>query len=402
MKGKVVMLVLVVIAVAIFLDSSKTFNPGEGVSGQQVRAQPSFVHPVFVYNLESGTKLNYGLCPNARCDPLSPTWQDSTLTDGIPVMGSDQLPVILHSHGMQYGVYHKGLSLTKCLDLRCTLRISNQIEPLLTPYRILSYNINIGSDGFPIVAYIHKKDDDLQSDELIFYKCNDLNCATGIKNVVLDGTFPNNVASGSYYFNVEVQANGNPIMVAAPNDLSGGPRVRVIACTDLSCSQKTVNTITESGAVDNVRMAVGSDGFPVVTYTNFGTGRFYFVHCTTPSCNQYSAPIILHSAAAYANILILPDGMPAITYFKNNAGDSGLVYTKCNDLNCLSRSSVDFPPVGVYGDLVLGADNLPIVFISSPFQDSLSTIKCQDLACQNKIYTSLLNIPDTHSFWGAR
>jgi len=373
----VIVTVLVILASAMFVSM---FDQGSMTHRFSATGQPisnlQYVYPAFVFSNDGAFGIYYGICTNAKCNQIPITWTSNSLLRAKLTMGKDNLPLLVHSGSSNI------LSITKCLDLRCANRISNQIEPP-SGQRNEYYDINIGSDGFPIIAYIHQTAQDSYDEDLVLYKCNDVDCTTGVKTIVLNGPYPDTFSGGSFQFNVVVQRNGNPIIVVAQH-----MQVKVVACGDLTCSQKTVSAIAQSSGVVSERIAVGSDGLPIVAYDNLITGALSFVHCTTPDCSQYSNPIQLTGNGAYATFAILDDGFPAIAYTKWTGPSYFVSYIKCNDLNCNNRVHVNLQNMIGTAHITRGADNLPLIFITEydPLSNDnqLLTIKCFDDACQNK------------------
>ena len=359
---------------------------GVGISQATVRLRfPVPINPVYAYTFDGNNRvIKYGLCLNWNCE----NWQDEA-TIGVGdqteiIVGADQLPLLVHS--TTPGGYLNGLEINKCQDIKCQNVLSNQIEP--TSVQVTYPSIALGSNGFPFVLYVSQiVGPPPWEDDVVLYQCTDLDCTTGTKTILLHGTPPNTYAGGDIAIAIQ-PTNGYPIFTLTQNSLQVGPQTLVVACQDLSCTQRTVTTIQESSfVIEEQSIAIGSDGLPVVAYSRLSNGALYFVRCRTQDCSQYAPPRLLDNNGATPTILIQNDGLPALSFRGwETPSDVNSYFLKCHDLRCSSFETTTLyehtAPTVPYA--IQAADGFPLVFISTnSSQGSLRILKCEDSLCRN-------------------
>src|SRR5256885_1997896 len=89
-----------------------------------------------------------------------------------------------------------------------------------------------------------------------------------------------------------------------------------------------INTVDSTGSVGTfTSIAIGTDGFPVIIYYDNVSGGLKLVHCTSASCGAHDTPTTLDStgirisSASFTSIAYGTDGFPVISYSDNTNGD---------------------------------------------------------------------------------
>ena len=261
-------------------------------------------------------------------------------------IGSDNLPVIAHQRQTTDGLF-----VTKCSDMACNAATSVQVDTATA--NVGSYcSITIGTDGFPVISYKEAG----SALNLKVAKCNDLSCSTATINTV-DST--NDVGN---YSSITIGTDGYPI-IAHYSTVNMG-ELRVTHCSDASCNSSTSSTITGGGGSwgEYASIAIGSDGFPVISLLDGYSYMLGVTKCSTVSCSS-SSNVTPTSGGFYTSITIGRDGFPVISH--TNSSSNALYVTKCSDHGCSSTPSTttveSAAGTGNYSSITIGHDGLPII-----------------------------------------
>src|SRR3990172_8796027 len=144
-------------------------------------------------------------------------------------------------------------------------------------------------------------------------------------------------------------------------------------------------------------IAIGTDGYPVISYYDDGVDSLKVAKCNDPACSGgdeiiSTVDIIVGTVGYYTSIAIGTDGYPVISYQAQDSGSTNyyLKVAKCVDIACstaITPTTVEDPTdyVGYYTSLAIGTDGYPV--ISYQGKDSGSTnyylkvAKCNDPTC---------------------
>lgn len=241
-------------------------------------------------------------------------------------------------------------------------------------------SIAIGTDGNPIVSYHDDTDDDLK-----VAKCKDLACAhkPTITTVLSDGQV-------GLHTSIAVGVDGYPVI--SHFDATSG-HLEVAKCSDPACSAPTNSTVDSGGGL-YTSIAVGNDGHPVIAY--YWSNDLRVVKCNDPGCVGGDETIsvvddqALNQVGLYASIAVGADGHPVVSY--NDMTDGTLKVAKCNDPACdpgvngtETITIVDDPStpdaVGEFTAIAVGTDGKPVVAYFDRSNESLKVAKCHDHAC---------------------
>lgn len=256
--------------------------------------------------------------------------------------------------------------------------------------------IAIAADGFPIISYFDATNQDLK-----LIHCTNSLCTSHDAPVTLDSA--GDVGANT---SIAIGADGFPLISYSAVDT---PALKVIHCTNTFCtSADTPATLVTSGTAPIYSsLAIGTDGFPVITYS-FGmvlTHALSVVHCTSIDCASNDAPIMVESDAGPPHpttIAVGTDTLPVISYHDNT--NARLMFVRCSNATC---SALDAPLIidsnGFTGNdpsLTIGTDGFPVMSYSD-FLGNLWVLHCTANDCTSfdspTNVDSLGNIPSISS-----
>ena len=142
---------------------------------------------------------------------------------------------------------------------------------------------------------------------------------------------------------------------------------------------------------DYSAIAIGSDGFPVVSYHDDTLGTLKVAKCMDASCA--SGTIVttvddhpVNAVGSFTSIAIGADGFPVISYRDETAG--GLKVAKCVNVNCTGLNvitNVDNPPNDVGWDTWIGIGTDGHIGFNEPCSSLASRTRIKTLTEQTRI-----------------
>ena len=116
--------------------------------------------------------------------------------------------------------------------------------------------------------------------------------------------------------------------------------LRLAKCGDAFCSSVALKTLDSAGnTVQDTSIAIGADGFPVISYSDWTNRYLRLAKCGDASCSPASVTLrTLDSTGAvgeYTSIAIGADGFPVVSYYDYTNGD--LKVAKCANVQCLNN-----------------------------------------------------------------
>ena len=277
--------------------------------------------PVISYYDSKWANLKLVHCTNANCSTNdTPVTLDSTGIVGwytSIAIGTDGFPVISY-----YYATEGDLKLVHCTNANCS---TNDTPVTLDSTGIVgqSTSIAIGTDGFPVISYYDRTHLDLK-----LVHCTNANCSTNDMPVTLDSTgFVGLLTS------IAIGADGFPVISHWD---ATGEDLKLVHCTNANCSTNTPVTLDSTGIVGLfTSIAIGTDGFPVISYYDRTNDDLKLVHCTNANCSTNDTPVTLDSTGIvgqYTSIAIGTDGFPVISYYDSKWANLKLVH--CLTMNC--------------------------------------------------------------------
>lgn len=135
-------------------------------------------------------------------------------------------------------------------------------------------------------------------------------------------------------------------------------------------------------------MALGVDGFPIITYHDATGQDLMVLHCTNTACSSTDAPVRLVSSGSvglHSSIAIGPDGLPIIAYSDDAATTIRIVF--CTDVRCSAAGTPVTPDVnGQLADspsIEVAGDGLPVVAFRNATLGQLWVTRCLTATCSS-------------------
>ena len=349
-----------------------------GANGTAIAIGPDGF-PVIAYGDNTDTYIKLAKCNDVSCN--SAIVSSVNVYGGAPdpsmAIGIDGFPVITWRD-----TTNNTLKFAKCNDLSCSSPTVFDLDNTGVSPTGRTSSIAIGSDGYPVVSYYAVNND------LGFIKCKNIDCSQSVKSTL------ETTGTVGYYSSLAIGADGFPIMSYVLYLTS----VKTAKCNDIDCSSpaptiSTIGAVTSQGGYTS--LAIGSDGLPVIVYRDGDTNYFLqFAKCNTASCSSVSVSTIDDSGASPngsdTSIAIGTDGFPVISYLQTG---NDLGFIKCNDLSC-SSPTISEPDItsGAYTSIAIGADGFPVM----SYGGGPDVLKCSSIDCSDGT-TAASNLPSTAS-----
>jgi len=294
-----------------------------GVSAPSVTIDPSG-RAVIAYVADGNLKV--ARCNDTNCASRSVYTVDNPIhivSQPSIAIGNDGLPVIAYRDSDA-----ESLKVAKCNDAACA-PLGEVITTVYDPDNRLgeSVDLAIGGDGLPVIS-LH----DETEYQLLLVRCNDAACAPGGEAVVVvDGDF------GSGFGNaIAISPDGFPVISYGGPDHS----IRVAKCLNADCSVGTKTTIDDlEDDLLETDIAIGADGWPVIVYFNWTRNAVKVAKCNEETCSggDVIRTVIERSTVDVWRGLALAigaDGFPVISYVDGEI--DGLKVAKCNTRSCFA------------------------------------------------------------------
>jgi len=247
-------------------------------------------------------------------------------------------------------------------------------------------SIAIGVDDNPVISYY-----DFINQNLMLVKCTSQDCSS--QNAPL--TMDNGGIVGNYN-SIAVGLDGFPVI--SYYDLSNKD-LKLVKCTSQDCSSfNTPLTLDSDDKVGiHTSIAIGLEGYPVMSYVDFTNASLKLIKCTSQDCSSINAPLTLSSGSVYqsdpTSIAIASNGNPYIVFY--NSGIPNLRLVRCSNPACSNSFIINIPDtdnVGFSTSMAIGADDLPVISFYNSQTDDLKFVKCSAYSCN---YFSALKTLDT-------
>ena len=315
--------------------------------------------PVLSYRDSTTGDLNADLkilhCGNEACTAGNQaTTVDSAGgvgTDTSLAIGADGLPVVSYKDATNFD-----LKILHCGTIACTS--GNQATSVDTgPANVGSdTSLAIGADGLPVVSYA-----DVTNGDLKVLHCGNAACTSGNSINVAD---PGPVGADT---DSSIAVGDDDLPVISYFDLDDG-NLMILHCANAACSSGSATTVDSEGWVgDFSSLAIGTDGLPVVSYRDGTNGDLKVLHCGDASCVAGNVTTPVDTSAdplGYdTSIAIGADGFPVVSYYDGSSNDLKVLH--CGNAACTAGNqavALDTPGnVGRHTSISLGADGLPVV-----------------------------------------
>ncbi len=332
--------------------------------------------PIIAYT-KAGSGLKVAACSEPTCTGSVQT------TTYVPSDNPSNTSITISPEGNPMIAYWEGntrtLKYVYCYDNTCsTANIVTVDTGDVGAYAALT----VGSDGLPIIAYWDEANVDLKIAHCGNYLCNSGNVLTRLITAgISDGLYPA----------IAIGVDGMPIISFL--NLESTNSLQVYHCGSVTCASAGRNTMMDSGKAGSYSsIAIGTDGFPVISYHDSDEGVLKVAHCQDVECyNPMPTISFLDSqdppdgAGVLTSIAIGSDGFPVITYMDQTEDQLKLAH--CSDVACNASHLQRLGDVGttIYAGsstgIAIGTDGMPIIIYTSYVNFSVRVIHCSNTFC---------------------
>ncbi len=255
----------------------------------------------------------------------------------------------------------------------------NRITAVDTAGGVGQYNaIAIGGDDLPVIAYF-----DITNRDLKVMKCADAACAVGNTTTTVDST-----NDAGYYPSIVVPADGLPVISYEEGSAFD---IKVVKCGNASCSSgNTISTIDSSNNVaGRTSIAIGNDGYPVITYNDNSTSSLMVAKCSSATCASgvtiTTVDSTIGTSADGISSIAVPssDGFPIISYY--DTANDNLKVVKCGNASCSSGNTIttldSTGNTGADSFILSPSDDRPIISYWDVTNSDLKLARCADASC---------------------
>jgi hypothetical protein len=187
---------------------------------------------------------------------------------------------------------------------------------------------------------------------------------------------------------IAVGSTGIP-MISFTNNRAGSPNgLYVVNCGNANCSAQTISNPLSGANHSWTSIAIASDGFARVTYRNV------YVTCTNAACSTNTAQTYETTSGMgtdYNSLAIDPtSGLPRVAYYDGTNLD--LKFSECTTVSCSTKNitTVDSTgTVGQYVSMALGNDGFARISYYDTTNGDLKYAQCTNSSCTTKVITSI-------------
>jgi predicted regulator of Ras-like GTPase activity (Roadblock/LC7/MglB family) len=287
--------------------------------------------PVISYYDDTADALKVAHCSTASCtatdsittvdDPANHVGQHSSIT-----IGADGLPVISYYDDTAGTLWVAHCGNPSCSAANTLTKVDDPPVNVVGGYS----SITIGADGLPVISYF-----DDTADALKVAHCSNASCSATDSITTVDD--PANTV-GQYSTSITIGADGLPVI--SYYDGTDGT-LWVAHCGNPSCSAANTLTKVDDPPVNAVggysSITIGADGLPVIGYKDGTAKSLKVAHCGNASCSAANTVTTVDDPAnqvgTSTSIAIGTDGLPVISYTDETA--DALKVAHCSNRFCV-------------------------------------------------------------------
>jgi len=297
-------------------------------------------------------------------------------------IGSDGLPLISYqSYRNASHQFTQDLKVAHCVDIACSSATITTLDSAATVD--LATSLTIASDGRGSITYA-----DSSSNFNTMIKvahCANVVCTTATTRVV---DTVGKVSAGGV---LSIATSPTGLQYIAYQDAT---TLKVAACFSNDCgsSSTQITTVYIPGATETAgqdpSISIGRDGLPLISHRQSTVGGSHLIvaHCVNIYCSGVTQKVVTTgvSTGSRSSIAIGADGFGVVSY--NNAATDNLEVAHCANLECTNVTHVtlldEFGDLGHGGTSVaIGMDGLPLVSYYDITNTDLKVAHCADAAC---------------------
>lgn len=299
---------------------------------------------------------------------------DSIVSLDTAIDSGNGLDMVLDAAGhpviSYYDATNGDLKVLHCTNPDCSGTQSAETpDPASTTEDVGAFTaIELDSAGNPVVAYLGDGGFGIK-----VIACTNPTCS-GAQTAAT----PETTATGE--LSMELDAADYPVIA-----FGNGSDLGLLHCSNVACSHgQFAETVDSSGMTGGYpSLTLDADGNPIVSYFFFGSGDLLVVHCDDPNCVAPEAPVTVDDAvdAGLESSIALDDaGNPVISYYQ---GNEGMWLLHCTNPDCTAPQVGTQQDVGLstFTSLVLDASGNPVVAHFNQDSADLGILRCNDPAC---------------------
>ena len=183
------------------------------------------------------------------------------------------------------------------------------------------------------------------------------------------------------YSSIAVGVDGFPLIsyYDATNE-----NLKVAHCEDDRCTSATITVLDSIGTNSTNSVAIGSDGLGLIGYIDQISYELKVAHCSNVACTGATITTLDASGNGIGSpsVAIGVDGLGLISY---NSGSLDLMVAHCANTDCTSStlSVLDSSMSAFYSSLTIGGDGLGLISYYDATNDNVKIAHCTDPICTN-------------------
>jgi hypothetical protein len=232
-------------------------------------------------------------------------------------------------------------------------------------------SITIGYDGFGLISYYDKTNQDLK-----VVHCNNIAC-TESYNTSIDSE--GNVGQ---YTSIVLGADG--LGLISYYDVSN-QALKIAHCSNIFCTDAVINTIDNDGAVGSYSsLTIGSDGLGLISYYHIGSSDLRVAHCLDTLCSEASKITVVDyvgDVGTGTSIVLGVDGLGLISYY--DISNKALKIAHCSNKECTDQtiSEVDVGnSIGEFTSMTVDRWG-HVLMTNSMHNEDLEVVACSNFDC---------------------
>ncbi len=389
-----------------------TVNSTAGFQIQNSAGTQLFVADTLNSQLKSGSILALA-APNSTLVTQTQTNVVSTNDVGqyaSVATGNDSFPIIAY-----YDNTNKDLDVVHCTSISCST--SDTPVALDQTGNVGQYaSIQIGNDGFPLIAYY-----DLTNTSLKIVHCTSATCSSNDAPVTVDNRANINNTGTGVGVRLAIGSDGFGVMAYWCDGTStanqcglgstNGLDLMVAHCTNTSCSTNNGGILAEQGNSVGAQngIAIGQDGYPLIASESFNGSDYDLrvVHCKDVSCSTLDSNLFETTTVQrghYPSVVIGNNGLGIISYGEDVVDGGHLWAAHCNDQACSGITSVKLDTTAAnvqYTSIKLGVDGVPVIAFYGTSSSALYVLKCSNDTCSSSSGNTITQVDNTNTDTGS-
>jgi len=275
------------------------------------------------------------------------------------------------------------LVIVRCNDPACTSKLTTVADS--TSANMGQYaSMVLGPDGFPVVAYY-----DAANKRPRLLDCANVDCTSFVVRKDLAAI---SLTDLGQYMSLGLTPDG--VATVAYYDATN-KALEVVRCDTTACGVP-VRTRVEAGNVgEYASMKITADQTPVIAYYNRNTKSLSLADCFTPTCSSRVVTTVDDTAdpgdvGQWASLALGADGFPVISYY--DVFNKDLKFVDCANMACTAKTITVVDSAGDVGShlrVVVRPNGRPLIAYRDNTSDALKLADCEDFACTNRILTTI-------------